>query len=77
MTNILDSCGLGQGLKVLQNMRDKGKEKLEEEGLRSKPTRVFKQKKKMVFRPKGTVGLGERFKRVRPSCVSRQCLSVI
>jgi hypothetical protein len=37
------------------------------EGLRPKPTRGFKPKRKMVFKPKVVVGLGTRAKGVKPS----------
>jgi hypothetical protein len=49
----------GLGPKVQQKMDYKGKKKLEDEGFGNKPTRAFKPKRKMVFRPKGSMGLGE------------------
>jgi hypothetical protein len=54
----MDSKG-GLGPKVQQKMDYKGKKKLEDEGFGNKPTRAFKPKRKMVFRPKGSTGLGE------------------
>jgi hypothetical protein len=49
----------GLGPKVQQKMDYKGKKILEDESFGSKPSRAFKPKRKMVFRPKGLVGLGE------------------
>ncbi|KAE8009113.1 hypothetical protein FH972_005567 [Carpinus fangiana] len=62
VVKILEICRPGLGSKVQQKKDYKGKKKLEVEGFGSKPTRAFKPKRKMVFRPKGPVVLGEESK---------------
>jgi hypothetical protein len=64
---ILENSGLGQGSKVQQELGQKGKEKIEAEGIGLKHTREFKPKKKMSFKPKGVVGSGVGLKGVKPS----------
>jgi hypothetical protein len=66
----MEIIGPGQGCRdsvVKKVVKPKGKEKMGVEGWGPKPTRGFKPKRKMVFKPKVVVGLGARPKGVKPS----------
>jgi hypothetical protein len=67
VANIMENCGLGLGFKAQQKLDKKGKEILEGEDVGGKPSRAFKpKKKKLVFRPKVSVGLDELIKGGKP-----------
>ena len=70
MTNNMEMIGPGQGCRdsVVKKVVDlKGKEKMGVEGWGPKPTRGFKPKRKMVFKPKVVVGSGAGPNGVEPS----------